>query len=211
MAAPWASKRMPKMLKATYLADQEYLLEETRASKVLYFPGPVLWSLVFGVLAYATLAIRWGWYTSRTYSGWIGTLAGDVHLAKSTLALYLGIVFALLLLVGLLWLAVRYVRWIRTVYAVTSRRVIVQRGILGRNFDEIPVIQVRGVDVHQSVGQRILGYGTIRVSSEGGSRVGNEDWEGIPKPFRFQKLVENATEAVETPTTAASSPPPMPR
>jgi uncharacterized membrane protein YdbT with pleckstrin-like domain len=71
--------------------------------------------------------------------------------------------------------------------------VIVQRGILGKDFDEIPVNQVRGVDVHQTLGQRVLGYGTVRVSSEGGSRLGNEDWKGIPKPFRFQKLIENAT------------------
>jgi len=208
MTTPWASKKMPKMLKATYLADQEYLLEETRASKILYFPGPVLWSVVFAVLAYLSLAIRYGLRTVAPYAQAIGWLAGEIGPSKGTIALYLGIVFVLLLLVGLVWTAVRYVRWVRTVYAVTSRRVIIQRGILGRNFDEIPVTQVRGVDVHQTIGQRILGYGTIRVSSEGGARVGNEDWEGIPKPFRFQKLVENATEAVETPSAAPAPTPP---
>jgi uncharacterized membrane protein YdbT with pleckstrin-like domain len=206
MATPWASKRAPRLLKATYLADQEYLLEETRASKLLYFPGPVLWSAIFLVLAYLSFAVRQGWASVGAYSGALGRLAGWVHLSRGTLALYLGAFFSLLLLVGLLWIAVRYVRWIRTVYAVTSRRVIVQRGILGRNFDEIPVTQVRGVDVHQTVGERILGYGTIRVSSEGGTRVGNEDWVGIPKPFKFQKWVENATEAIQTPQ--AAPPPP---
>jgi uncharacterized membrane protein YdbT with pleckstrin-like domain len=207
MATPWASRRMPKLLRATLLGDQEYLLEETRASKILYFPGPVLWTVVFAVLTYLTLAIRLGLATVTPYAQAIGWLAGEVGVAKGTLALYLGLVLAVLLLVGLLWLAVRYVRWVRTVYAVTSRRVIVQRGIIGRNFDEIPVTQVRGVDVHQTIGQRILGYGTVRVSSEGGARIGNEDWVGIPKPFRFQKLVESATEAVQTPMTA----PPPPR
>jgi uncharacterized membrane protein YdbT with pleckstrin-like domain len=208
MATPWASKRVPHLLKATYLADQEYLLEETRASKLLYFPGPVAWSVVFLVLAYLTFAVRQGWATVGVYKGALGTLAGWVHLSRGTLAFYLGTVFAILLLVGLLWIAVRYVRWIRTVYAVTSRRVIVQRGILGRNFDEIPVTQVRGVDVHQTFGERLLGYGTIRVSSEGGTRVGNEDWIGIPKPFKFQKWVENATDAIQTPQGAAPPPPP---
>jgi membrane protein YdbS with pleckstrin-like domain len=207
MASPWASKKMPRLLKATYLADQEYLLEETRASKLLYFPGPTLWSAVFLLLSYLTLAVRFHLPTVAAYANALGTLASDVHVAKTNLALYLGAFFALLLLVGLIWIGVRYVRWIRTVYAVTSRRVIVQRGILGRNFDEIPVTQVRGVDVRQTVGQRLLGYGTLRVSSEGGTRVGNEDWEGIPKPFRFQKWVENATEAIETPGTAATPPP----
>jgi membrane protein YdbS with pleckstrin-like domain len=198
---------MPRLLKATYLADQEFLLEETRASKLLYFPGPLLWTVVFLLLTYLTWAVWRGLPAIATYARALGTLAKDVHLGKATLAFYLGDVFALLFLIGLLWIAVRYVRWIRTVYAVTSRRVIVQRGILGRNFDEIPVTQVRGVDVHQTVGQRILGYGTIRVSSEGASRLGNEDWEGIPKPFKFQKWVENATEAIETPGGGASPPP----
>jgi len=209
MASPWASKRMPHLLKATYLADQEFLLEETRASKLLFFPGPVAWSVVFGLLTYFTLGIWKGFPTIGPYAHALGALAKAVHLAKGTLASYLGLFFAVLLLVGLVWIGVRYVRWIRTVYAVTSRRVIIQRGILGRNFDEIPVTQVRGVDVHQTVGQRILGYGTIRVSSEGGTRVGNEDWEGIPKPFKFQKWVENATEAIETP--GGGGPPPASR
>lgn len=207
MATPWAAKRTPRLLKATYLADQEYLLEETRASKLLYFPGPVVWSLVFAVLTYLTFAVRQGWSPrSHLWGDAIGRLASVAHLAKGSLALYLGALFALLVVVGLLWIAVRYVRWMRTVYAVTSRRVIVQRGILGRNFDEIPVTQVRAVDVRQSVGQRLLGYGTIRVSSEGGSVLGNEDWIGIPRPFRFQKLVEDATASIQTPQ--ASSPPP---
>jgi Bacterial PH domain len=210
MASPWASKRVPKLLKATYLADQEYLLEETRASKLLYFPGPVAWSVLFGALAYLTLAPVasrlhlpvWGAYSSA-----LRRFAGFAHVGTRPLEEALGALFAILLLVGVIRILVRYVQWIRTVYAVTNRRVIVQRGILGRNFDEIPVTQVRGVDVRQTIGQRILGYGTIRVSSEGGTRVGNEDWVGIPKPFKFQKWVENATEAIVTPSGPGGVPP----
>jgi len=183
---------MPKLLKATYLADQESLLEETRATKLFYFPGPILWSVVFGFLALVTApAITsafptvWSdglsWFTLKSAG-----LSADIQR-------YIAYLWVLLFVLGLLWIAARYVRWIRTVYAVTTRRVIIQRGILGKDFDEIPVTQVRGVDVHQSFGQRILGYGTVRVSSEGGTNLGNEDWKGIPKPFRFQKLIENAT------------------
>jgi len=126
---------------------------------------------------------------------------------SSTVQMYVTWLWAILFLVGLLWILIRFLRWISTVYAVTSRRVIVQKGILGRNFDEIPVTQVRGVDVHQSVVQRMLGYGTVRVSSEGGSRVGNEDWEGIPKPFRFQKDIENATQNLTNPVYPPAPPP----
>ena len=189
-------RTMPKLLKATYLADQEALLDETRATKLFYFPGPALWTIIFGYLALvAAPAISsrfptvWAdgqkWLTLSNY------LSADVQK-------YLALFWLVLFLIGLVWLLIRYFRWITTVYAVTSRRVIVQRGIMSKDFDEIPVNQVRGVDVHQTFGQRILGYGTVRVSSEGGSRLGNEDWNGIPKPFRFQKLIENATTNQQT-------------
>jgi len=189
-------RKMPKLLKATYLGDQEYLLEETRATKLFYFPGPILWTLFFGLLALlaAPAATSWIPTLSSTATTWLtlsNYLSADVQK-------YLAYFWAILFLIGLLWLLIRYFRWIRTIYAVTSRRVIVQKGILGKDFDEIPISQVRGVDVRQRFGQRILGYGTISVSSEGGNRLGNEDWKGIPKPFRFQKLIENATQAQQT-------------
>ncbi len=181
---------MPRLLKATYLADQEYLLEETRATKLFYFPGPVLWTLFFGLVTlFSAPAITSAVPTPSAALTERVTLSSYL---SADLSRYLALVWLLLFVIGLLWLLVRYFRWITTVYAVTSRRVIVQKGILGRDFDEIPVTQVRGVDVRQSFGQRLLGYGTVRVSSEEGTHLGNEDWVGIPKPFRFQKLIENA-------------------
>jgi hypothetical protein len=208
MASSTPMRVMPKHLKATYLADGEYLLEETRATKLYYFPGPILWTLIFGLFALAAAGGVYGGFPS-----W-GTLSHYLNASQwtssSTTQMYLTLLWVVLFLVGLLWILVRYLRWIRTVYAVTSRRVIIQKGILGRSFDEIPVTQVRGVDVHQSILQRILGYGTVRVSSEGGTQVGNEDWKGIPKPFRFQKFIENATQNLTTPTYAAPQAPAPP-
>jgi membrane protein YdbS with pleckstrin-like domain len=187
---------MPKLLKATYLGDTEYLLEETRATKIFYFPVPLLWTVFFGVLtfasAHAIISAVPAWFP-WLYSG----LTLQSYLSPDG-QMYLAYFWLLLFVIGLLWLLIRYFRWITTVFAVTNRRVIVQKGILGKDFDEIPVTQVRGVDVHQRFGQRILGYGTVRVSSEGGSRLGNEDWKGIPQPFRFQKLIENATQNVQS-------------
>jgi membrane protein YdbS with pleckstrin-like domain len=192
-------KAMPHLLKATYLADQEYLLEETRATKLYYFPGPILFSII---MIFLVVVFH---FDIGNIDANLGSVVGGHELRFWIVAL-----FGLLFLIGLLWLLIRYLRWISTVYAVTTRRVILQKGILGKDFDEIPVQQVRGVDVHQSFGQRILGYGVIRVSSEGGSRVGNEDWRGIPHPFKFQKVIENATIGVSGITTAAPGVPAAP-
>jgi membrane protein YdbS with pleckstrin-like domain len=205
MASPGPTRALPKHLKATYLADQEFLLEETRATKLYFFPLPVVWTLFWGVLALVAAGAL-----GKGFPSW-GAASQYVSLAQwtnTTTATYVTLAFALLFVVGLFWLLVRYFRWISTVYAVTTRRVIIQKGILGRDFDEIPVTQVRGVDIHQSFFQRVFGYGSVRVSSEGGARVGNEDWYGIPKPFRFQKLIEDATQGREYPVAAAPPPPP---
>ena len=189
-----SSRPLPKLLKATYLADQEFLLEETRATKLFYFPGPILFTLIMIVLTVLSAAYVRGW-TSLQWGEW-NTLLSKLAAVNANFPSWLTLLFGFLVLIGLLWILVRALRWIRTVYAVTSHRVIVQKGILSKDFHEIPVTQVRGVDVHQGFLQRLLGYGTVRVSSEGGSNLGNEDWLGIPKPFRFQKMIEDASQGV---------------
>ncbi len=192
MAAPPPAptpRTLPRLLKVGYLADRESLLRETRATALFYFPAPIFWILIVSALTYSVYAAE---HTSLpAFPGLTAFWANTVAPHASIHDILLFFVVVLLLLV--LWLIIRYLRWISTVYAVTSTRVIRQSGIFSRDFDEIPIPQVRGVDVHQKVGQRILGYGTVRVSSEGGSRLGNEDWEGIPKPFEFQRLIENAS------------------
>ncbi|HEV2520503.1 MAG TPA: PH domain-containing protein [Thermoplasmata archaeon] len=201
----------PRYLRASNLAPQEVLLRETRATKLYYFPGPVILLFVLFALDYCAESVRdsslppVAFVTSHLAN--LPTIAGY---APGT---YLLVFFLLLTILALLWLMVRYLSWITTAYAVTASRVIVQRGIFSRDFDEIPIGQVRGVDVHQTFLQRILGYGTVRVSSEGGSSIGNEDWKGIPKPFQFQRLVESATQGLRNPpawTPAAPAPPPAP-
>lgn len=185
---------LPRLLKATYLAETEGLLKETRATALYYFPGPVFWLFVFGLLDYSAFALRNGFPDFpvltplfRDHFPTVGSYSPGA---------YLTILFSFITLLLLLWLLVRYLRWISTVYAVTTTRVIVQSGILGKDFDEIPIAQVRGVDVHQSAAQRLLGYGTVRVSSEGGGHLGNEDWLGIPRPFEFQRLIESASQVL---------------
>jgi hypothetical protein len=185
---------LPKYLKATYLGDGEELLRETRATKLYYFPGPVFWLIVVLGFDYLALSVRYpSWPAIPVLTPNFANLPTFGSSGPGSYLLILGL---LLTIFVLLWLLVRYLRWVSTVFAVTTSRVILQRGIFGRNFDEIPIGQVRGVDVHQNFGQRILHYGSVMVSSEGGTgrSIGNEAWHGIPKPFEFQRLVENATQ-----------------
>ncbi|MHB1434744.1 MAG: PH domain-containing protein [Thermoplasmata archaeon] len=200
---------VPRHFKAAYLAQEERLLAETRGTALFYLPKPIAASILFGILAYAAAAVRPGWpgvpYLTPLFA------RGPVLFGIGP-GTYLLIPFLLLLLASLLWLLYRYVRWISTVYAVTTTRVALQHGIFSRSFEEMPLLQLRSVDVHQSVGQRILRYGTIRVSSESGASLGNQDWQGVPHPFRFQKVIEDARARLlaGTPATPTVAPPTVP-
>lgn len=190
----------PRFLKSTYLADGETLLRETRATRLYYLPMPILATLLALGLLYGDAADRFGW------PGIPGLTAAFafVNGVGATLAEYLLDVLLVVTLAALLWFVVRYLRWISTVYAVTTQRVLIQRGIVARDFDEIPLLQIRGVDVHQTALQRMAKFGTMYVSSEGGvrSELGNESWAGIPRPFEFQRIVESASQNLATGRTA---------
>lgn len=207
MAGPATPAREPQLLKPAFLSADESLLEETRASRWLYLPGPTVWTVAFLLLAYLTWAPSVGLPAVSAYRELLSGFASFATIDDATFRLLTTVVLLLLVAVGLLWLIVRFVRWTRTIYAVTDRRVLVQRGILGRDLEEIPVDQVRAVEVTQSFGHRLLGYGTVSVSSEGGSgALGRGDWPGIPRPFRFQKLIEDARAAARAPAGAARTP-----
>jgi membrane protein YdbS with pleckstrin-like domain len=176
----------PKHLKASYVAEGELVHIETRATKLYYFPGPVLVLIIMlGIDALAASAV-YKWHLVQSYNPFTWLPSGGsypMYALDAVLLVTLGV---------LLWILVRYFQWMRTVYAVTSHRLIIQRGIAMRDVDDVPMNQVRGVDVHQTAGQRLLGYGTIRISAEGGGSqaVGNEEWKGIPKPFQVQRAIE---------------------
>jgi uncharacterized membrane protein YdbT with pleckstrin-like domain len=185
----------PKHLKASYLAASETLLRETLGTPLFYLPGPVLALLVALFFDYIALTVRFS--ALPPVPGFTWAFGSFPSFGAYGPANYLSVLFIFFTILAVLWLGYRYARWISTVYAVTSSRVIVQRGILSRDFDQIPVLQVRGVDVHQTIFDRIFGFGTVVISSEGGNRdtrLGNEAWKGIPHPFEFQRLIETATQ-----------------
>ena len=191
------------------MAPQESLLKETRATKLYYFPGPVVALLIFFFLDYCAESVR-DPSAAPAVPGITDASSKLPTIGGYSPGTYLLVFFLLLTILGFLWLLARYLRWITTVYAVTTSRVIVQKGILSGTSTRSRSTQVRGVDVRQSLLQRMLGYGTVRVSSEGGSSIGNEDWLGIPKPFQFQRLVEGATQNLRAPPHR-DFPAPVPR
>lgn len=186
----------PRLIRAAYLAPGETVLKETRATRLYYLPGPIFWLLVVALVEYARSAASWHLPTVPGLSDLLGRLT-------SSWTGWFSVALSLLALVLVLWLAVRLLEWSRTVYAVTTNRIIVQRGIVSRDFDEIPVTMVRAVEVHQTAFDRIFRLGTIRLTSEGQNPIANEAWRGVPHPWDFQKLVDAAAQKYNRPPGTA--------
>lgn len=186
-------RNLPKLMKATYMGPSEDILWEGRPSAWLYFPGPVFVLFLAAVVNLYLMA--------RVIGGPLGNLIPApsffpsflTNIPLDSVPVILGLIF---LLIAILFLGVRFFKRATTVYAVTSTRLIKQSGILSKDFDEIQLSQVRGIDVKQTGLERIFGFGTIHVSAEGGgaSSLGNETWAGFPKPVKFQRTVETAQE-----------------
>lgn len=186
--------RLPKLMTATFLGQGEQILWEARPSAFLYLVAPTLFA-IFAVLV--NIYIQGGVASSALYNKlWAPSFIANYQpWSESSPEVIFGIV---LLIIAVLFYGVRWLERARTVYAVTTTRIIRQRGIVGKDFDEIQLGQVRGIDVRQNLLQRICRYGTVRVSAEGGApgSLGNEDWVGLITPLKFQRCVENAQEAL---------------
>ena len=60
-----------------------------------------------------------------------------------------------------------WITWQTTHYVLTTRRVIIRRGVLGRSGRDIPLTRVNDVSFHHSLFERMLRCGTLTIESAG--------------------------------------------
>jgi uncharacterized membrane protein YdbT with pleckstrin-like domain len=111
--------------------------------------------------------------------------------------LVLGVVL-LVVVVGLYFLAVAWVKVRSTEIAITNRRVIAKFGFIKRHTVEINLEKVEALKVEQGFFGRVLNYGTIFISGAGTSVAPIAD---IADPLVFRRKFMEAT----------NRPMPMPR
>jgi membrane protein YdbS with pleckstrin-like domain len=121
-----------------------------------------------------------------------------------------------LLVICVLWLAGRYIRWATTSFAVTSERLVLRKGILRRTGREIRLDSLTDISYSQSLLDRLLGCGDILLESPG--RDSQEIFEDLPHPVRIQneiyRLLDQRRGAGGAPSgwqAAAPSPPGVPQ
>jgi uncharacterized membrane protein YdbT with pleckstrin-like domain len=90
--------------------------------------------------------------------------------ARLWLALWIVLIlptFGIALLLAIYeWLRLRTLE-----YGVTNKRVILKKGIIGRQTEEMKIGSIETVEIDQGVLGRILGYGDVKVTGRGLSDV----------------------------------------
>jgi len=119
---------------------------------------------------------------------------GVIVLAMSFMSPFLnnlGLVGILLLVVGGAWGLVTFIDKRTTEFALTSKRVIVKRGWIGRKTEEQRLEKIDSIAVDQSVMGRLLQYGTVTVR---GSGVSLTPVKGISDALAFRVAAQQAIE-----------------
>ncbi len=99
-------------------------------------------------------------------------------------------VVALVVLIG--WFVRPLLTWLTTQYVFTNRRIITRTGIVARSGMDMPLSKVNDVNFHYTVFERLVGCGTLTVSSaseEGALIIAN-----IPRVEEVQREIYRLTE-----------------
>jgi uncharacterized membrane protein YdbT with pleckstrin-like domain len=101
---------------------------------------------------------------------------------------HLGVILLCLLLVGVFMYLYEWLRCRATRLIVTTERTTLRTGILSRQTNEVMHSDLRNVQVLQTAWGRIVGVGTLELSSAGQSNVEIEV-AGIPDPQGVADLI----------------------
>jgi membrane protein YdbS with pleckstrin-like domain len=92
-----------------------------------------------------------------------------------------------LMVLSLIWLVERYLRWVTTSFVVTNQRLILRKGVLRRSGREILLDRLSDITYKQTLSDRLLRCGDILLESPG--REGQEVVEDVPRAIRIQNEI----------------------
>ncbi|MCD6048247.1 MAG: hypothetical protein K0S08_1894 [Gammaproteobacteria bacterium] len=87
------------------------------------------------------------------------------------------------------------IRYMGTAYALSTGRVILQRGLFFRRTWDVPLTRVESVQMQQSLLGKILGYGDIIVNGVGGDQL---VFSTIENPQSFRQKILTSIEQLKT-------------
>jgi Bacterial PH domain len=204
-----------RLLRRHFLGSDERVILETHPSKWWYFWWPAI-AAVF--VAFFDYVVATRVYSGLPPSNWMATLPDPGLIPWTNLLLTFSIMFT----VGwVFWFGREFYLWVAQTYVVTDDRVVEQTGIIRHVIQEIPIRQIRDIDVFQnSLKARVCRYGNLRFKSLSeiespehtvefyrlastydpedpeAKKTGVEWWVGVPNPFRIERVVEDETRSL---------------
>ncbi len=147
-----------------FLNEDEELLAELRPHWIFLF-GPLITSV--GTWA-AIVAILIVWHRAPAWTNYP---------------------FLILALVPGLWLLGRFIRWRSYVIALTSTRILVRQGILGRDTVQLRLQRITEVNISQTLVERVLGTGRVIIDVQG--EDDSLTLEYVRKPAIVQRVINS--------------------
>lgn len=77
---------------------------------------------------------------------------------------------------------------------VTNKRVILKKGIIGRQTEEMKLKSIETVEIDQGVFGRMLGFGTVRITGRG---VSDFLFKGIDDPMAVKRAIESVGNPID--------------
>lgn len=99
------------------------------------------------------------------------------------------------LVLSLLWILARYLKWITTNLTITSDRIVYRYGVVAKQGMEIPIERVNNVSFRQSVLERMFGNGDLTIES--GGEDGQQHFSHVRNPERVQALIHSQMDTNE--------------
>jgi uncharacterized membrane protein YdbT with pleckstrin-like domain len=100
-----------------------------------------------------------------------------------------------LIVASVLWVVVRYAKWMTTNFVITSDRVIFRHGVIAKSGIEIPLERVNSVHFSQSIIERMVGAGDLLIES--GAEGGQQRFTDVHDPDKIQNLIHSQMEQNE--------------
>lgn len=136
------------------------------------------WGTVVGPVAWLLLVVGAGSYG-----------AAAVPAGPHQGALRLGVLGVAVVL--LLWAVVRPVlRWATTHSVVTTHRLLLREGVLVRRGADIGYPRITGVGYRQTLGQRLVGSGTVTITVASAEGTATTTLEHVPRSGQVAELVD---------------------
>jgi uncharacterized membrane protein YdbT with pleckstrin-like domain len=88
---------------------------------------------------------------------------------------------------------------------LTNRRIVFRTGLITRHSGELPLENAESVFVSEGALGRLLGFGTVTVTSVGGQSL---PFQFLRNPQRFSNLLKEAIAAAKRPSAVVTTAPP---